>query len=453
MFCTNCGAQLDDDVAFCVKCGSSVNKDAHAVADEAAPDDTASEPEDVDAEPAPVVSEGMPKDASEQEASEDVSQGKKPRKGLIIGIIIVAVVIVAAVAGILIWQHFEYEKAHQPVVVSINAEIEDSSIEETSGVPISVQGIDLDNNAVGEEILVVSSSDPIELLRGEYTVTVLGNPIGKTGNVYRDFVRKVSLAIDADSVSVDGQAVDTSSDDDGRRTLEVVMRFIAIPPQDVTDEELVAVRDWMESFGLSSDEIDGYINAATQARQAALDRIAEEERKRAEEEARARAEALRQAAFGSFPADFSFSSGAGGWSTDITIQPDGSFKGQWHDTNMGESGPGYSWAVHICEFAGSFSVIEQVNATTFKLQLNEVHPTTRAREEIKDECLYTYYDDEPYGLGGMRSTPVQGWTLYMPGTSSSALTSTEKGWLFGVGSTLTKMVLTNGEFTWSGTTA
>lgn len=39
--------------------------------------------------------------------------------------------------------------------------------------------------------------------------------------------------------------------------------------------------------------------------------------------------------------DFSFSSGAGGWSTDFEIEQDGSFSGSYHDSEFGSTGDGY----------------------------------------------------------------------------------------------------------------
>ena len=38
---------------------------------------------------------------------------------------------------------------------------------------------------------------------------------------------------------------------------------------------------------------------------------------------------------------FYFLSGAGAWSTELVVSPDGSFTGYYHDTDMGDSGAGY----------------------------------------------------------------------------------------------------------------
>ena len=45
--------------------------------------------------------------------------------------------------------------------------------------------------------------------------------------------------------------------------------------------------------------------------------------------------------FGLFAGDYAFASGVGGWGTTMTINPDGTFVGQFYDSTMGESGDGY----------------------------------------------------------------------------------------------------------------
>lgn len=444
MFCSECGAELKDGAKFCGKCGTVIegadDATTEIVVEETLGNDDATAPQ------APVTTaDTVATESPSSDANAGDTEPAKSRKGLIIGIVVAVVVIAAVIAGVLIWQHMEYEKAHEPVLLYTKTVVADATVEETSGVPINVRGIDLDDNEVDENILITSADESIELLRGAYTVTLLGDPVGDAGYVYTNTTKEMPVVIEEDRTNVNGKIVEGASSE--AADLELPMEFTVIPPQDVTDEQLAAIRAWMEEFGLTPEEIDGFIDSATQVRQTELDRIAEEERIRAEEEARAKAEALRQAAFGSFPANFYFSSGVGGWGTSMTIQPDGSFTGQWHDGDMGPNP-----IMMITEFAGSFTVLEQVNEKTFKLQLDEVHATHGASTTVKDGIEYEYTTDMAYGLGAMTSTPVQGWTLYMPGTSSSVLNDQEKGWIYGLGPTLTRMVLTNGgEFTWEQT--
>ena len=51
--------------------------------------------------------------------------------------------------------------------------------------------------------------------------------------------------------------------------------------------------------------------------------------------------------------DFMFASGTGGWSTVITVNRDGSFYGDFRDSEMGDRGEGYSQGtVYQCAFSG-----------------------------------------------------------------------------------------------------
>ena len=125
---------------------------------------------------------------------------------------------------------------------------------------------------------------------------------------------------------------------------------------------------------------------------------------------------LSDLAFQGFPRDFVFSSGAGGWSTQITVQKDGTFKGQWMDSDMGDRGSDHpNGTVHVCEFEGKFSAVDQVSDMEFELQLDYLRPTHAAEEKIEDGILYIWADDVPYGLGQMTEKPVGDWHLYMPG--------------------------------------
>ena len=62
--------------------------------------------------------------------------------------------------------------------------------------------------------------------------------------------------------------------------------------------------------------------------------------------------------------EWSFSSGVGGWSTDLRILEDGSFSGEYHDSEMGETGDGYpDGTVYCCSFTGRMSTVGQADGT------------------------------------------------------------------------------------------
>ena len=59
----------------------------------------------------------------------------------------------------------------------------------------------------------------------------------------------------------------------------------------------------------------------------------------------------------SLPIDLEFSSGAGAWGTGLTLAADGSFSGEYHDSDMGDSGDDYpDGTVYLCNFPGSLRI-------------------------------------------------------------------------------------------------
>ena len=67
---------------------------------------------------------------------------------------------------------------------------------------------------------------------------------------------------------------------------------------------------------------------------------------------------------------FSFSSGAGAWSTELRIHADGTFKGHYQDADMGDAGEGYAGGtLYVCDFTGKFGGLEKVDDVTWKMKL------------------------------------------------------------------------------------
>ena len=57
--------------------------------------------------------------------------------------------------------------------------------------------------------------------------------------------------------------------------------------------------------------------------------------------------------------EWSFSSGAGAWSTELYIQTDGSFSGDFHDSDMGDCTDEYPYGtLYFCAFSGRMSLVE-----------------------------------------------------------------------------------------------
>lgn len=113
---------------------------------------------------------------------------------------------------------------------------------------------------------------------------------------------------------------------------------------------------------------------------------------------------------------FVFASGAGAWGTELLIGEDGSFKGQYHDSDMGSTGAGYpNGTRYFSEFTGQFSEPEKVNEYTYKVIINTIEYTNEVgSEEILDEILYSY--SEAYGLFGAEEI-----LIYLPGAPIAEL--------------------------------
>ena len=104
--------------------------------------------------------------------------------------------------------------------------------------------------------------------------------------------------------------------------------------------------------------------------------------------------------FATFDAvNWSFCSGVGGWSTDMRVLPDGSFTGDFHDGEMGETGENYPMGtVYYCTFYGKLSVVSQENENTWKVKVDTVRLKEKpATETIEDGVRYVTMDSV-YGL-------------------------------------------------------
>jgi len=130
-----------------------------------------------------------------------------------------------------------------------------------------------------------------------------------------------------------------------------------------------------------------------------------------------------------------FSSGAGGWSTELTINPDGSFSGRFHDSEMGEIGDGYpNGTVYVCAFTGQMSGLEAVDGQTWRVKVDSVTPDEAPGRETIDDGI-RYVTSDPYGVAAddemliyLPGTPLEGFTeemrmwAHLPGEQDPAAT-------------------------------
>lgn len=128
---------------------------------------------------------------------------------------------------------------------------------------------------------------------------------------------------------------------------------------------------------------------------------------------------------GKIPHDFIFCSGAGAWMTELTIQNDGSFAGQYHDSNMGEIGEGFpNGSVYYCNFRGKFSRPVQLDPYTYVMNLEVMEMEDEPGREYIDQGV-RFEATTPYGLENAGRV-----FLYMPGKSLYGLSEDFVRWIF-----------------------
>ena len=122
------------------------------------------------------------------------------------------------------------------------------------------------------------------------------------------------------------------------------------------------------------------------------------------------------------PQDFYFSSGAGGWGTEVTINRDGSFVGTYHDSDMGSSDGSYpNGTVYICSFEGQFA-IEQINSYSYSMKVTEFI-TEQADGDVWIEDGIRYIGSSAYGFSGCTD-----FILYTKDAPESDFTEEFKSW-------------------------
>ena len=121
---------------------------------------------------------------------------------------------------------------------------------------------------------------------------------------------------------------------------------------------------------------------------------------------------------------FIFSSGAGAWETDLSVDADGNFSGMFHDSEMGDTGEGYPCgSIYFSEFSGRFGQLEKVDDYTYATTIESIEYVNEpGTEEIKDEMRYMY--SEAYGLENAGRI-----LFYLPGRPLDSFSEEERSWM------------------------
>ena len=121
---------------------------------------------------------------------------------------------------------------------------------------------------------------------------------------------------------------------------------------------------------------------------------------------------------------FSFSSGAGAWSTDIKFGKNGNFEGYYHDTNMGELEGPTRYENH---FSGRMNIVYQDQKYVYSMKLEDYkNLNEKYKNAENDDKLIIKFVDESYGFEGTNS-----FTLFLPYANISKEKDHFKHWLTG----------------------
>jgi len=110
---------------------------------------------------------------------------------------------------------------------------------------------------------------------------------------------------------------------------------------------------------------------------------------------------------------FTFSSGAGAWSTDVKFGKNGELEGVYHDTNMGEAeGP----TVHLNHFSAKLKINALIYKKTYTMSIENLKNLNEKYKNQDDdvaendtEKLIKNYVDKPYGFEETNT-----FTLFLP---------------------------------------
>lgn len=274
MYCVNCGAEIKDDATFCTKCGAKTQAEENETITPAAADVSVQETAQAVA-PAVAVTDSAAPD------NEPADSQPKKKPAIIIAIAVAVVIVVAAIGVFVFMQAQKHEKTHALVTVPINVTYTDDGANDPIGVPLIIEGTDLDNKHVEQRFLAPATGGDIELQAGSYTVRVSGPTPSKTGEVYQE-QGESSITLE---VPVPDEGDSKSSTPVANPTIDVTLE--PLPIESVTEEDIEKMEEWMEAFDVSPSEAEEAMNAVI--------------KKRDDEVARAKLEQEMQAALNANP--------------------------------------------------------------------------------------------------------------------------------------------------------
>lgn len=129
--------------------------------------------------------------------------------------------------------------------------------------------------------------------------------------------------------------------------------------------------------------------------------------------------------FDSFPQVFTLTSGMESWQTELTVEEDGTFIGEYSDADAFET--------YICEFTGTFSDLQEIDEYTYSMQIESLEYAKTIGDEYEEDGL-TYIVSEPAGIEAHGE-----YMLYLPGRSTADLPEAFLSWVWIAGDVSEKL--------------
>ena len=129
------------------------------------------------------------------------------------------------------------------------------------------------------------------------------------------------------------------------------------------------------------------------------------------------------ALFEKLPSEFVFTSGAGGWATLLYVENDGTFYGQYYDSDLGDSGVGYpNGTMYISDFSGKFSTPIKYSDYIYEMTMDSID-IKGIPDTVNYENDTRYIISEPYGLEDANKLYI-----YLPGAPLEELPEEFLSW-------------------------
>ena len=290
MFCSKCGARLEDDAAFCTECGARVMRCpaetqplAPGQAPCPAPDQTwpiSGAAAQATRMPA-VIPPALVDPASRRHGPRPTRrETRESKERLVVAAGLVGVLVIGGVAGYFFGVHLPAQKAApatQGAQASSDADAPTSTVDRSdhavkvsvkaegwdtdagaSKLPVHIEGTDVDGNAVSTTAYVDSYGVGILLKQGKYELSVPASPLGAKGELWSPQSSKATITLGGSLR--EGEGVDMG---------ETVVINLGSPlsAADVTDDAVERAARYAQDGGCSSAAAaQALVRAATASR-------------------------------------------------------------------------------------------------------------------------------------------------------------------------------------------